>query len=202
MQSGEDKAWEELASMDASVVARNAAVSFDEDRSCYAVRSLAHTFFVCPEEKAIRAETPDGAATQKRFAYFLNLSLLCYLVRAKDMGLTGRHLKPEQLRGGQQFFQGTHVLPLPGLAGKYGASREGLDAFLERARELGGNPLGFGDASVELFPLPRIPVTLILWLGDDEFPARADLLFDSSSEHHIPLDIIWSAAMLTVLAML
>jgi hypothetical protein len=188
--------------MDASVVAGNAVVSYDKDCSCYAVTSLAHTFFVCPKEKAIRAETPEGEAIQKRFAYFLNLSLLWYLVRARDMGLTGRHLKPEQLRGGQQFFQGTHVLPLPGLAGKYGASREGLDAFLERARELGGKPLAFGDASVELFPLPRIPVALILWLGDDEFPPRADLLFDSSSEHHIPLDIIWSAAMLTVLAML
>ncbi len=47
-----------------------------------------------------------------------------------------------------------------------------------------------------------MPVTLILWLGDEEFPPRADLLLDSSCEIHLPLDIIWSVAMLTVLMML
>jgi hypothetical protein len=55
---------------------------------------------------------------------------------------------------------------------------------------------------VELYPLPRVPVTLILWFGDEEFPARADLLFDSSVELQAPLDIAWSAAMLSALVML
>nr|NIP92808.1 DUF3786 domain-containing protein [Akkermansiaceae bacterium] len=71
-----------------------------------------------------------------------------------------------------------------------------------RGLDLGGWALSFGDASVELLPLPRIPVSLILWKGDDEFPSRADLLFDSSCEMHLPLDIIWSAAMLSVKGML
>ena len=62
--------------------------------------------------------------------------------------------------------------------------------------------MNYGDASVELLPLPRIPVTLILWLSDYEFPARADLLFDSTCEQRLPLDVIWSIAMMSVLVML
>jgi hypothetical protein len=50
--------------------------------------------------------------------------------------------------------------------------------------------------------MPRIPVTLILWLSDEEFPARADLLFDSTCEIHLPLDILWSIAMMTILVFL
>ncbi len=50
--------------------------------------------------------------------------------------------------------------------------------------------------------MPKIPVTLILWLQDEEFPARADLLFDSSCELHVPIDIIWSIAMMSTLVML
>jgi hypothetical protein len=39
-------------------------------------------------------------------------------------------------------------------------------------------------------------------MQDEEFTARADLLFDSSSEMQAPLDILWSVAMMTVLAMM
>jgi hypothetical protein len=50
--------------------------------------------------------------------------------------------------------------------------------------------------------MPRIPLTVILWLGDEEFPSRADLLFDSSAALHVPLDINWSLAMMSLIALL
>jgi hypothetical protein len=50
--------------------------------------------------------------------------------------------------------------------------------------------------------MPRIPVTLILWLKDEEFHPRADLLLDSTCELQLPLDIIWSIAMMSVLVMM
>jgi hypothetical protein len=199
MSSGEEKAWHMLAGMDPAEVERNASVRYEKETSCYVIESLGMEFSVFPGDRAIRGSGPEAEAVRKRYAYFLNLSVLCYLVGAKDIGLTGRLLKPENLKGGHHFFRGTHELPLKGLAGKYGAHGE---AFLSRARHLGGKAVGFGDASVELYPLPRVPVTLILWFGDEEFPARADLLFDSSVELQAPLDIAWSVAMLSALVML
>ncbi|MBI3593004.1 MAG: DUF3786 domain-containing protein, partial [Nitrospirae bacterium] len=46
------------------------------------------------------------------------------------------------------------------------------------------------------------PVALILWAADEEFPSRVDLLFDSTCELQLPLDIIWSIAMMSLLLML
>jgi hypothetical protein len=66
----------------------------------------------------------------------------------------------------------------------------------------GGVPAHHGDAALELRPLPKVPTTVILWTEDDEFPARADLLFDASAPLHLPLDILWSAAMMTVLVLI
>jgi len=64
----------------------------------------------------------------------------------------------------------------------------------------GQNPLV---SSLRLFPLPRVPVTLVLWLRDEEFPPRMDLLFDSTCDLQISLsDIIWSIAMMFCLVML
>jgi hypothetical protein len=91
------------------------------------------------------------------------------------------------------------VLPLDSIADKYGNDREG---FLKKGMELGGEMLGYGDASLSLRPLPRVPVISILWNGDEEFPPRADLLFDSSCEIQLPIDVVWAIAMLCVLGML
>ncbi len=195
--SGIDKAWETLASMDPAGVARNSLVPYDA--GCYRLRCLHMDVGVCPAERRFIYPTPEAEALIKRLGYFFNHVALWYLVLAKDIALTGRHVKPESLRGGQIFYRGTHQLPLAALAGRWGSDPEG---FVARGIALGGRRVQFGDAAIELHPAPRIPVTLILWAEDDEFPARADLLFDSSVDHQLPLDISWSAAMLTVLPML
>jgi hypothetical protein len=43
---------------------------------------------------------------------------------------------------------------------------------------------------------------VILWLADEEFPPRIDILFDSTCELQLPLDIIWSIAMMSLLMLL
>src|SRR3990170_1806417 len=46
-----------------------------------------------------------------------------------------------------------------------------------------------GDLSFEFQVFPKIPIALVFWKGDDEFPeSRADFLFDESAPHHLPTD--------------
>jgi hypothetical protein len=35
-------------------------------------------------------------------------------------------------------------------------------------------------------PLPRIPLTLVLWTGDEEFAPEATVLFDKSVRSYLP----------------
>ena len=107
-------------------------------------------------------------------------------------------MNPVNIKGGELFFQGTHELPLARIEELYGTDR---DAFIRKGRELCGELTSYGDVSLKISPLPRIPVMMILWLQDEEFPSRAELLFDSSCAIHMPVDIIWSIAMLSVLVM-
>ena len=44
------------------------------------------------------------------------------------------------------------------------------------------------DAAWVVPALPRVPVALVWWNADDEFPARAELLFDRTSRNHLPID--------------
>jgi len=56
---------------------------------------------------------------------------------------------------------------------------------------MGGSEILNGDKGFALEVFPRVPLAYILWKGDEEFPPRIRVLFDSTIESHLPLDIIW-----------
>lgn len=199
MSSGEEKAWNILRDLKPETVCKNAMVSFDDVTGIYLLKSFGMDLSVAPENKSIYSEAPDADLLLNRLGYFSRLSIPFYLTSAMDIPLTGRLLQPVDVKGGNIFFRGTHVLPLDKLALKYGHDKAG---FLKRGSELGGMQMSYGDASLKLFPFPRLPVVIILWQEDDEFPPRADILFDSSCEFHLALDILWSTAMECLLIMM
>jgi hypothetical protein len=196
---GEEKAWEILTGLDPGDVCRNASVVFSEKKRQYTLRSLCTEFSILLDEKLIISNDPAGEFLIKKYGYFFMHSCLWYLIHAKDIPCTGKLIKPADIKGGDIFFRGSHVLPLENLAKKYGDDKE---AFIKRSNELCAETVPYGDIAVQLFPMPKIPVILILWLNGEEFASRADLLFDSSCELHLPLDILWSLAMLGVLVLL
>ncbi|MBM4136405.1 MAG: DUF3786 domain-containing protein [Nitrospira sp.] len=197
--SGVEKAWERLLRLEPADVCKGAGVLYDKENHSYILKSLGFDFSVSPLKREIKNLSEKGEIFVRRLVYFFNISVLSYLVNAKEIPHSGQLIKPENIRGGQFFFKGSHLLPLNKVAEKYGSDREG---FITKGIEFNGRVLGYGDVSFEFLPLPRIPVTIILWLSDEEFPARTDLLFDSTCEIQLPLDIIWSIAMMSILVLL
>lgn len=198
--SGENKAWEILATLDPQDVCKTASVLYDLASCSYLVKSYGMDFHISPGERKIFSRDPDSGVLLQRLGDFFRLSLLWYLVNAKDVPCTGRLVKLQNVRGGEIFTQGSHVLPLEKVAQKYGNNKNG---FIEKGKKLGGAVLEkYGDASVRLLPMPRLPVIVTLWITDEEFPARADLMLDSTCEMQLPTDIIWSIAMMSVMVML
>lgn len=193
--AGENKAWELLAARDPRGVCARAGADFDPGDGAYRVPSFRWTFTVDPGRRQILSREPDGEAFLKRYGSFFRLSVLWYLVQASPVRPAGHLVKPASLSGGEIFFRGSHVLPLAELAANYATRPE---AFLACGTALGGVPAAYGNAAVVLFPLPKVPTTVLLWTEDDEFPARADLLFDATCSAHLPLDILWSVAMLSI----
>lgn len=196
---GEERAWDRLLNLDPADVCKRAGALYDGDTASYLLQSFGFDFSISPLKREIKNVSEKGEILVKRLSYFFNPSVLSYLLNAKEIPSSGRLIKPENIRGGEFFFQGSHMLPHNKIADKYGHDKE---EFIAKGKELSGRLLDFGDVSFELLPMPRVPVTLILWLSDEEFPARADLLFDSTCEIHLPLDILWSIAMMSTLVFL
>lgn len=60
-----------------------------------------------------------------------------------------------------------------------------------------GERLARGDLAFVVWPLPRVPITLTLWRGEDEVPDGGTLLFDRSAAHYLP-GLLAELAWLTV----
>ncbi len=73
-----------------------------------------------------------------------------------------------------QQFRGRCILRL---AGTYGAA---LPKFCEACEQMGGVRAGSGDVSYDIPFVDGLTVRLILWEGDDEFPAAAQILFSDN----------------------
>jgi hypothetical protein len=62
-----------------------------------------------------------------------------------------------------------------------GAFGEQPERLVSCAKDLyGATTSSFGDVSVVIQALPKVPVTLALWKGDDEFPPDGAILFNRS----------------------
>ena len=195
MATGEQEAWEHLAGLDADRVCIRAAVVFDPGSGVYVLESFGQRICICPAKREISSPSPLGELLITDLGHLSRLSILRYLTDAKDLSPSGEWVKPGNLPGGEIYLKGAHVLPLDRLTETYGGSPE---KFLANGRTLGGRRLNYGDAAVALLPLPKIPVAVTLWEADSEFPADTALLLDSTCPFHLPADIIWATAMMTV----
>jgi hypothetical protein len=196
---GEEKAWETLADMRTQDVRSGAGTAFDDATRTYTIQSFGIDFHVSLADRSITSGHPGSGVFLERYKDFFRLAVLWYMTSAKDLPASGRLIRPLDVKGGQRFFSGTHVLPLDRVEARFGRDKLG---FIERGLRFGAEIARAGDAALRLYPLPRVPVTIILWLQDDEYPARATLFFDSTVDFQISLsDIVWSVAMMTTLVM-
>ena len=195
---GEQQGWEDLAVCDPAEVCERAAVEYSEETG-YIVPVFGHPIVVDVKARTMTGSSPEAEFQLTKAAYFSRLSILFYLLRAQKLAPTGRLLKPSELKSSQIYVTGSHLLPLDPIAARFASDPEG---FFAQAARFGGQKRQYGDAAVELLPFPRTPVVIILWLEDEEFPARCYMLFDEVCEIHLPADILWSAAMMSALAML
>src|SRR5665648_237556 len=111
--------------------------------------------------------------------------ILHYLVNPTESLDNGKLISYKELPGGAIYikpFSGRSIDPMVRIFGS------NPDMLLEVATSLGGQSNGLGDVGVTLRAFPRIPLNLVLWRADDEFPASGNILFDGSAAAILPTE--------------
>jgi hypothetical protein len=55
-------------------------------------------------------------------------------------------------------------------------------------------PFNMADAAYRFQIAPRIPVAVLYWTGDEDFPAESKILYDRTIAEHLAADIIFALA--------
>jgi hypothetical protein len=158
------KAWEDILPCDFLEISRNSGVPFDIEDSKFNMAFLGEEYLISPLQKTVK--TPEGQDVYS----FLSVLLLHYLANARDLELTEKLLSFRELEGGDVYYSSEpETLRLTG-------------------EKIGAKAGDHGDVSIVLDAFPRIPITVILWEGDEEVPPSSNMLFDSSIKELLPTE--------------
>jgi hypothetical protein len=113
---------------------------------------------------------------------------------ASPRTLSGNRVSYREIPGASFYFSAFVKRAIDPLKTVFGPN---VTALVEAAKQLNGRPIEPGDVGFEFDVLPNVPLQLILYEGDDEFPAEANILFDQTIGVILsPEDIAWLAGML------
>jgi Domain of unknown function (DUF3786) len=115
------------------------------------------------------------------------LVILHYLTTADGSPLEGKPTTFKELPDGMIYYPTFIKRTIKPILDRYA---EAGDLLMAAAERLGATKAESGDFSFTINALPRVPVTLTLWVGDEELPAEANILFDASITDYLPTEDI------------
>jgi hypothetical protein len=124
----------------------------------------------------------EGEATRDDIDLKDRILILHYLITAKGTPNTGKLIGFKQVPGGLFEYASLSREVLAPLLRQFDKEPERL---VEATANLGGSEVGYGDAAVSIKAFPNVPVVIVLWHGDDEFPPNASILFDSTVSDYL-----------------
>ena len=177
----------ELQAKEPVEVCKRALCSYDPGGKLYRCGVWGRELEVIPDTREIWEKPGSKEGLHEYFKLFLIL----YLLRSTESELSQEWVSEKDLQGGAAFFRGPHELPTHLVCNRFG---DDVALFREGCEKAGGVKLDMADAAYSFQITPRIPVALLYWAGDEDFPAESKLLFDATIEAQIPLDIIYALA--------
>lgn len=169
---------EQYKAMDPLECASRTGVPYDEETRCFTLRMLQKEYQISwPELNITRTDQTDTDYAVLENEVPAKILALRFLLHGVCSETTGKFLTYREVPSGEVYFRQFSGRCLARLAYGFGFKPDKLKNAFER---LGAKPLKNGDVSYELEIIDRHYVQFILWVGDDEFPPNAQMLFSDN----------------------
>jgi hypothetical protein len=179
--------FRELMEKDPGEVCQRSGCRFDNTRRCYNLEFWGDVYHIYPHEHRIR-RLGEAVSTAHEYLYIF---LIHYLLTTAEIVVENEWVSEKDIPGGSTFFRGPHAIPTARVTRAF---QNDIAAFGRRCRELHGEPVEMGDAAFRFQITERLPVVVLYWQGDDDFPPEARLLFDRSVCRIFALDVVFALA--------
>ncbi|OPY27565.1 MAG: hypothetical protein A4E31_01115 [Methanomassiliicoccales archaeon PtaU1.Bin030] len=167
------EAWEKLKGKDLRTVAELSGANL-RDRRLY-LPTFGRESVIDPVCRSITL----GGKEVKQLGAIL---VLHYLTNASSVQPSGRTVSYRQLPDGNRYYLSFRSRVTEVIGSMF---RENPKLLLGAVKLLGAKKREFGVASVSIPVFPKLPVTVILWSGEDKVRGSANLLFDDTAPQHL-----------------
>ena len=153
-----------------------------------------------PSEKAItidhlnqsyRISFPDGdvslASGEEAVPVRDKILILHYFTRARGTPLSGKLITYKELPDVINYYPTFFKRAIDPIVNHFGKEPSRLP---DVAETLGGHKADYGDIAVTINAFSRVPVTIVLWQGDEEFAPDGNIMFDSTIPDYLPTEDI------------
>jgi len=163
---------------------RRCGVRFLKPEKTISLDYLNRTYLITyPEASLSRQDSEEDVSLTDK------ILLLHYVTQAKGTPLSGELISFKEISDAAGYFPTFYQRAIKPLVTYFGDSPERL---LETAQLIGGRKADYGDVSVTVPALNMVPLTLVLWKGDAEFPPEGTIMFDRTITDYLPTeDIIY-----------
>jgi len=184
-----DKSYfNELSRRSPQDICKIISCQYDIEKKRYIVSVWGDHYEIYPDQLIIENINKTGSFSHPLFKLFI----LYYLLNVKPIDITNEWVSEKDLPSGAAFFRGPHTIPTHLITERY---QNDTRSFNQKCKKLGGISINMADTSYRFDITPKIPVAILYWEGDEDFPPEAKLLFDKTICEHLTLDIIFSLSL-------
>jgi len=141
------------------------------------IEYLNHSYHITmPNVEVLLADSKEVVPIRDR------VLILHYLLSAKGTPIANKLIAFKELPGGDNYSRTFSKRAIEPLVEHFG---ERPHLLIDIAGKPGGHTVAYGDVAVTVNAFNRVPITIVLWQGDEEFPAQGDILFDAAISDYL-----------------
>lgn len=176
-----EKAWKDVSSLDLEIISSELGSGAVSARRAILVEMLGEACTIDIACKTVRYGSPGDRDVPP----YLQILILHYLLGLSAAPLTDRFVSFRELDGGALYYPAFKTRAIDPLLRTFSNEPELLRTV---ADSLGAEPLSIGQVSFKLDFFEKVPVAVVLWLGDAEVSPSASILFDASANRMLPTE--------------
>ena len=113
--------------------------------------------------------------------------ILHYFTRAAGTPLSGKIITYKELQEGINYYPTFFKRAIDPIINHFKDEPQKLS---DATKIMGGQKVEYGDTAITINAFPRVPLTIVLWHGDKEFPPDGNIMFDSTITDYLPTEDI------------
>ena len=167
----------EYQKMDPRDISRHLEVPFDENTGLFQVKFMEKNYTVSHPDLEIHCLDEEDSQAVLCSDIHAKILLLRYFTEGDHMRATGNLLSYRDLPWGEVYYRQFYRRCIMRLARMFGNRLEEFKTVMEGLK---GIPKEYGDMAYEFQFLEDLRLCFVLWTGDEEFPASAQILFSDN----------------------